>query len=81
MKILTPEIVTYLDSQDWPKNLQWSLKESDIQAWIVFYRDNWLTLRSEDHEQVGRIMFKVLTNLRKQGVPIFMERMETRNGS
>lgn len=81
MKILTPDVVEYIDKQPWPKGLQWSMKESDIQCWIVFYRDNWITLSPEDHEQVGRIMFEVLTNLRNRGIPIFMERMESRNAT
>lgn len=81
MKILTTDVVDYISNQPWPKGLQWGLKESDIQCWIVFYRDNWITLRPEDHEQVASIMFEVLTNLRAKGVPIFMERMESRNAT
>lgn len=83
-RILTPEVVSYIDSQKWPKGLQYGLRESPEdevpQAWITFYRDNWLTLPREDHEEIARIMFEVLTNLRNQGVPIFMERMESRHG-
>lgn len=83
--LYTPQVREYIVTRPWPKGLQLDITEdvNDFglhELYIVFYRDNWLTLSPEKHLIASELVKEVLTKLRADGVPISFGRMESRYG-
>ncbi len=74
----------HIFSRDWPKGLIVDLRpevnEFGLpQLYVVVYRDNWLTLRPEDHMKAAKIIEEAITKLRADGIPISFGKMESSN--
>jgi hypothetical protein len=73
--LLTPEIRSYIYSQDWPKGhgLTLRLREQDTHLKLVVFRDEMIRLSGEELQQVANVMNRVLLKLRNDGIPIFFD--------
>lgn len=88
MTLYTPQVREYVLSRDWPKGLQLDIFEDVAEIYgletphlnFVFYRDNWLTLKPEQHLKAANIIKEVLEKLRSDGIPCYMAKMESRHG-
>ena len=72
-RLLTPEVRQYIHSRDWPKALQFRLKEEWAGIYVIFYRDNFSTLDGEDQKQIAMTMKECMEKIRADGIPIFLE--------
>lgn len=60
-----------MNSFDQFKGLAYDINEDEFgQLWIVFFRDNWITLSPEAHMHIAETVKEVITKLRNDGVPI-----------
>lgn len=76
--LYTPEVRQYVNSRNWPKGLQLDVFEDELQLNFVFYRDNWITFDTADQMQIAAMVKEVMEKLRKDGIPCYMGRMESR---
>jgi hypothetical protein len=80
--LYTPEVRNYIISRDWPKGLQYDVYENEEAGgpvlYLVFFRDNWITLQPADHLIITEIVKETITKLRADGVPISFGAIRTR---
>lgn len=83
--LYTPAIREFIFSRNWPreKNGQSRVKfhitekfEDQPHLYIVFFRDNWLTLTVEEQLQATSIVREIMAKLWNDGVPIYTGKME-----
>lgn len=78
----TPEVRNFIVNQPWPKGLQYDITEDELgQLWIVFFRDNWITLAPQDHMRIADLLKETITKLRNDGVAIGFGAIRSRNDS
>jgi hypothetical protein len=78
--LYTPQVREYIYSRNWPKGLILEVYEDDEPAPhlnIVFFRDNWLTLEPEQHQQVVTIVKQIMAKLWADGIPTYTGKMES----
>jgi hypothetical protein len=83
MSLYTPEVREYIFSRNWPRGVIVDIYENDEPAPhlnIIFYRDNWLTLQTEDHLRITEIVKEIMAKLWADGIPTYTGKMEASNG-
>lgn len=78
--LYTPEVREFIYSRDWPKGLVLDIYEATEPAPhlnIIFYRDNWLTLTAQQHQQVVNTVKDLMYKLWNDGIPIYTGKMES----
>jgi hypothetical protein len=76
MSLYTPEV------RDWPRGVIVDICEADDpqpHLNLIFYRDNWLTLRPEDHVKITEIVKEIMAKLWADGIPTYTGKMEASN--
>lgn len=68
----TPEVRNYIvNSFNEFKGLTYDINEDELgQLWVIFFRDNWITLPPEYHLRIAERLKETITKLRNDGVPI-----------
>ena len=78
--MITPEIRHFIDTRQWPRNIEYKLSVQDGVIYIVFFRDTWIQLTGEEQLQATNVVKDIMFVLRPQGVPIAVAKMESSNG-
>jgi hypothetical protein len=79
-EILTPQIREFINTRDWPRNIEKKLIVDGGVIYIVFFRDTWIQLTGEEQLQATNVVKDIMFHLRPQGVPIAVAKMESSNG-
>lgn len=74
------EIRDYIRSRAWPRNLQWEVVEYEGYLGFRFFRDNFNSFDGEERYHIAMMVKEVMEKIRKDGIPIYMEKMESAHG-
>jgi hypothetical protein len=77
--LYTNEVREFIKTRDWPVKVKWTVTESEFpepHLWILFYRDNWITLSREDQWKTTEVVKEIMAHLWQDGIPTYVDKME-----
>jgi hypothetical protein len=79
--LLTKDVQNYVYGRDWPKGLHIRLIDKHSYIQFVLFRDNFNTFSGEDRYQIAMMVKECMEKIRADGIPIYMEVAETKEGT
>lgn len=73
MSLYSKEIRAYIRSRRWPSGLVYEVVEYEEYLSLRFFRDNFNSFDGEDRLQIAMMVKEVMEQVRKDGIPIYME--------
>lgn len=71
------DIREYLSTRPWPKGFIYSVVEYPEHLGIRLYVDNFAKFDVADQEQIMRVVKEVIERIRKDGIPCYLERVQS----
>lgn len=73
MRLLTRNIHTFIDEQEWPKGFEYRKLDKGEFVRIQLYRLNINSFDADDKLQLAKVLNETLWAIRNNGVPIYIE--------
>ena len=71
--LYSAEVRALVQSQKWPKRLEWFIGEDDGKLWFVVKRSNYESLTGDEKFAAYAALKNIFDKLRNDGVPIFLD--------
>lgn len=78
--LYSDEVRGFIRSRPWPTDLQWEVVEYDGYLAFRFFRDNFNSFDGEERYHIAMIVKETMEKIRADGIPIYMEKMESAKG-
>lgn len=78
--LYSDEIRTFIRTRPWPHGLQWEIVEYEGYLGFRFFRDNFNSFDGEERYHIAMMVKEVMEKIRGDGIPIYMEKMESAKG-
>jgi len=78
--LYSDEVRNFIRTRDWPRGLAWEVVEYPDYLGFRLFRDNFNSFDGEDRLQIAMMVKEVMEKIRKDGIPIYMEKMESVHG-
>jgi tRNA(Ile)-lysidine synthase TilS/MesJ len=75
--LYSDEIRAFIRTRPWPTGLQWEIVEYEDYLGFRFFRDNFNSFDGEERYHIAMLVKEVMEKIRKDGIPIYMEKMES----
>jgi hypothetical protein len=75
--LYTDDVQKFITTRDWPLKLQWEVVEYEDSLGFRLFRDNFNSFDGEDRLHIAMMVKEVMEKIRKMGIPIYMEKMES----
>jgi hypothetical protein len=69
----------FMRTRDWPDKLQWEVREKESplpHLYLIFFRDNWLTLNFQEQVRVTNLVKEVMATLWANDIPCYLAKEE-----
>lgn len=75
--LYSDEIRNFIRTRRWPRGLAWEVVEYDTHLGFRMFRDNFNSFSGEDKWHIAMMVKEVMEKIRGDGIPIYMEKMES----